>query len=42
MGRKKLAPLSLGDDVWADPAEISDDELDEAQEGFAGNVLEAI
>ena len=42
MGRKKLDPLSLGDDVWADPAEIPDDELDEAQEGFAGNVLEAI
>lgn len=42
MARKKLDPLTLDDEVWADPAELSDEELDAAQDGFADNVVEAI
>ena len=42
MGRKKLAPLKLSEDLWADPSEISMDDLDDAQADFAENVAEAV
>ena len=42
MGRDKLDDLSLDEQLWADPSEISDEDLDAVQEGFAEHVIEAI
>jgi hypothetical protein len=42
MGRKKLNPLQLSDELYADPSEIPDADLDAAQEDFAEYVLEAV
>lgn len=42
MGRKKLDPITMPSQSWADPCEIPDDELDEMQASFDSNVLDAV